>query len=307
MRIRMQPSRRGGFTLIELLVVVSILALLIGLTMAGISRVRAGQHARTTETTVKKLQVAFNQQVVATFDQANDEKHPYFPFALQYCDGDKDRAKSLLAYAYVKRDFPQTFKDATTTYNFGTFVVQPHKAFAKIPTAPSGLTADQESAVLLYIIINDMAKRGTSIDADGSLASSEMVIGNYKAYKDGYGSHIAFRRWYGPFDGADAAELQSAPYVNPKDNLQYGSFDPFDRLGKLKVWPNNGGKQAAAVGVLNSPAGSPPVAFDGLNKVIAVLSSGPDKKFGPAFGGAVGDEQDNFQGYRLARIGNTGN
>ena len=302
MRIRMQPSRRGGFTLIELLVVVSILALLIGLTMAGISRVRAVQHARTTETTVKKLQVAFNQQVVATFDQANDEKHPYFPFALQYCDGDKDRAKSLLAYAYVKRDFPQTFKDATTTYNFGTFSIQPHKAFAKIPTAPSGLTADQESAVLLYMIINDLAKRGTTIDPDGSLASSEMVIGNYKAYKDGYGSHIAFRRWYGPFDGADAAELQSAPYVNPKDP----SFDPFDRLGKLKNW-SNAPSRTAALAVLNSPAGSPPVAFDGLNKVIAVLSSGPDKKFGPAFGGAVGDEQDNFQGYRLARIGNTGN
>ncbi len=304
MRSSTTPSRRDGFTLIELLVVISILSILAALTLAGISRVRAGQHRATTEGTVKKLQIALNQQITTAFEEASKESSVYLPAVTTFCDGDKDRAKALLCYFNAKREFPQTFPE---TKNFitipGVFAFPPHSAFAKLPNTPSGLSPDQESAVLLYLIVTEKANKGTSSTGD-AFASATMTITStsnvdYTVFKDGYGTHLAFIRWYGPYNGGWYGvnpEVQAPPYMNPKDIAQYGSVDRFDPLSKLRTW-GNVGSRTAAQNALNFPAGSPPVQFDGLNKMITVISAGPDKVFGTG---------DDVFGYPLARLGAKG-
>ena len=299
MRSSTTPSRRDGFTLIELLVVISILAILAGLTLAGISRVRAGQYRATTEGTVKKAQIALNQQITIAFEEATKESSVYLPAVTTFCDGDKDRAKALLSYFNAKRELPQTFPEAKAGLILPGFGVYPGlSTFAKIPAGASGLSPDQESAVLLYLIVTEKGNKGTSSTGD-AFASATMAIKSttnveYTVLKDGYGTHLAFIRWYGanPLN----TEVQAPPYVNPKDIAQYGSVDRFDPFSKLRTW-GNAASRTAAQNALNIPAGSPPVAFDGLNKVLTVISAGPDKLFGTG---------DDVFGYPLARLGAKG-
>ena len=310
MRSSTTPSQRDGFTLIELLVVISILAILAGLTLAGISRVRAGQYRATTESTVKKLQVALDQQLRTANEEATKENNRALSSVTTFCDGDKDRAKSWLSFANAKREFPQTFAEAKsamvlTDPSTGAVVFssQASATFARLPPGASGLTADQESAVLLYLIVTEKANKGTSSTGD-AFASATMAIKSttnveYTVFKDGYGTHLAFIRWYGanPLN----PEVQAAPYVNAKIAIK----DPFDPLGKLLPVPNafgaagwsNTSYRNQALAVLTAPVGSPPIAFDGLNKMLTVISAGPDKVFGTG---------DDVFGYPLARLGAKG-
>jgi prepilin-type N-terminal cleavage/methylation domain-containing protein len=305
MRTGHWPSRRGGFTLIELLVVVSILAVLAALTLAGISRVRAGQHAQTTESTVKKLQVGLNQQMVTVLEDAwkRDNSHVQ-PVSSAIGEPDQERGRSFLAYAYTKRTFPMNFAEAKLTFGVGPSANIPsHPAFAQIP-ATSGLSADQQAAALLYIIVHDMSGRGTSIDADSALAGAETTLidpntgREYKVFKDAYGTHITFLRWY----GANPAQvnyqmLQSAPYVNPNDVAANRSRDAFDKLGKLRMPAAQWGSppmRGLTLQALNNQATIPLLDYDGLNKVITVVSAGADKTF---------NTDDDVYGFKLAQFG----
>ena len=299
MRSSTTPSRRDGFTLIELLVVISILAILAGLTLAGISRVRAGQYRATTEGTVKKAQIALDQQLRTANEEATKESSVYLPAVTTFCDGDKDRAKALLSYFNAKREFPQTFPEAKTPLTLPGFGTYPGlSTFAKLTAGASGLTADQESAVLLYLIVTEKGNKGTSTTGD-AFASATMTITStsnveYTVLKDGYGTHLAFIRWYGAIP--QNPEVQAPPYINPKDIAQFGSVDRFDPLSKLRTWGNVGSRSTAQF-ALNLPVGSPPVQFDGLNKMLTVISAGPDKLFGTG---------DDIFGYPLARLGAKG-
>ncbi|HEY2910599.1 MAG TPA: type II secretion system protein [Gemmataceae bacterium] len=317
MRQCRHASHRDGFSLIELLVVISILGILVALTAAGIGRVRLGQQARITDQTLTKLQKGLDLQVIAVIDEAIKESNPNLGSLIPFCDGDKDRAKALLAYAYMKREFPQTFAEARFSMPVGVGL-QPHKAFNTITSNVSGVTPAEEAAILLYIILQEKGNRGQVMPVDDSTNAAQSTIataiGTFKVFKDGYGTPITFQRWMGPGN----PELQNAPYINPKETLNTrtgGSVDPFDRLGKLamlapmivppQTWPKSGVvNRNAALGILNGaapgPAGAPTpgVNFDGLYKMPSVISAGQDLALGTP---------DDVPGYRLVRFGNKGN
>ena len=300
MRPRTQPSPRGGFTLIELLIVIGILAMLAALTMAGIGRVRAGQHKATTEATVKKIQTTLNQQLTTSVEKPSNE---HLNLVQTYCDGDLERAKSFIAYAYTKRDFPQVFVETVYPPSVGGVGLSRHNAFKQIPNTPSGLSADQESAILLYMGVTGKGSKGTGT-TDDAFAGATSTIGNYPVFKDAYGTHIAFVRWY----QAPSGETDQPPYVNLNSG---GLNDPFDRQNRLRPAWSNRTNALNILRTLPTPAGAwipaPFVDFDGRNKVMTVISAGPDKRFGPVFGGAAVDGDDDVYGFRLARFGANAN
>src|SRR5689334_7787299 len=199
MRHGTRPSRRTGFTLIELLVVMAILALLAALTAAGVAAVRTAQMNKATGQTVTKLQKALDQQVRAVVEEATKDTNPHLTALLGYCDGDKDRAKALLTYIYLKWEFPQTFPEATAPTqlldpsNNVVFSLPPRKTFSIVAT--NGAASDQ-AAVLLYLILTEKSNRGTGIAMDDVTSSAQATDGNYKIFKDAYGLPITFRRWF---------------------------------------------------------------------------------------------------------------
>jgi prepilin-type N-terminal cleavage/methylation domain-containing protein len=313
MRYGTRPSRRTGFTLVELLVVMGILALLAALTAAGISSVRTSVMNKATGQTVTKFQTALNQQVRAVAEEANRDTNPHLAALVGFCDGDKDRAKALLTYLYMKWEFPQTFAEATNPVllpaGTGTVLtLPPRKTFAAV--AAGGVSLDEQPAVLLYLILTEKSNRGTGVAMDDATASAQTDIGSYKAFKDAYGTPIVFQRFF------QSPELNAPPYVNPNAKpLNNPLLDPFDRLSidqktaKLANWNlTNPTNQGIALAALNANGG-PAVAFDGRNKVITVIAAGENARsnktspFSPPPAGNDGY----VYGYRLARIGNQGN
>jgi len=144
-----------------------------------------------------------------------------------------------------------------------------------------------------------MSGRGTAIDADTALAGAETAIRDsngreYKAFKDAYGTHIAFLRWYGANPSQTYYQmLQNPPYINPKDTQR----DPFDKLGKLRMPAAQWGTppmRGLTLLALNNQATIPLVDYDGLNKVITVISAGADKTF---------NTDDDVYGFKLAQFG----
>jgi len=299
-----RPPHRGGFTLIELLIVIAILATLAAITIGIVGSVRQGQIAATTEATMKKIQVALNQQQMAVSEEANKANNPHLLLLQPFCDGDAERAKSLTGYVYGKREFPQTFAESRNLVFPPApappiFTFPGHRAFSSIPPGASGLTADQESAVLLYLIVTGKGNKGTGSSED-AFAGATMTLPNttYTVFRDGYATHLAFVRWYGPYNGAFSTlnpEVQQPPFINA--NTAAIRRDPFDPLGRMVPanWPVSGGtNRARALDFLRAPAGSPFVDFDATNKIMTVVSAGPDKAF---------NTPDDLFGYRLAQMG----
>jgi prepilin-type N-terminal cleavage/methylation domain-containing protein len=285
------PARRAGFTLIELLVVIAIMALLAALVASGVSQVRNAQMGKTTDQTVVKLQQGIDRLWRAVVDQSlEDRRNRKLPQqVIKFCDGDQDRAVALWTYMNLRREFPQTFTEATSPVTLPAAYVLPARATFSSATPAGSLTPQEESAVLLYMILSESSSRGVTIAADDVTQSAQKQVKGFTVFTDAWGTPIGFTRF------AQTAELNLPPYAKSGATIK-DSLDPQSKLAQ-NPWPLSGTTNriaaANAVGLTD---------FDSTqNKRITVVAAGADKQFS----GNPLDGDDHY-GYRLIQQGNKG-
>ncbi len=317
--------RRSGFTLLEILVVVGILAILTALVASGIGKVRNGQLSRNTEGTVTKLQQALDLQWKGVIDQCKQDSlgggsSANYKTLKSICGNDNDLTQALWVYLNLKREFPQSFAEATTAITFtdpagsgSSVTLQPRKTFASLAGAsttnastPGGLTCPKdidtvhaEAAVLLFLILSEKGNNGVNFATDDATKGAQTTFGNVKVFADAWGTPISFIRHA---DSSISSEIGQAPYAHAQAQSQAEKLagitptpDPLDPLGKLTKWPFT----LNAFNVINQnvPIPSGGVNF-GVSKLATVISAGPDTIF------AATADFDDIYGYRYRRQGN---
>src|SRR5947209_20225262 len=105
--------RRAAFTLIEMIVVIGIILLLLALNAGAIFRVRETQLEKTTNESLRKIQMGLDGQWKAATDQIRSEKNP--PQAIvdltRNANGQYNpvRAHALHTKLRLRQEFPQSF------------------------------------------------------------------------------------------------------------------------------------------------------------------------------------------------------
>jgi prepilin-type N-terminal cleavage/methylation domain-containing protein len=301
------PARRAGFTLIELLVVIAIMALLAALVASGVGQIRTAQMSRTTDQTVVKLQQGIDQMWKAVVTQAREDRtRKRMPPALVgFCDGDEDRAEVLWVYMNLRREFPQSFAEAQanvpSTGSFGGVVLPPRQTFAN--ATGGSLDAYQQSAALLYLILQESSSRGVTFSMDDVTQGAQKQVGGFPVVTDAWGTPISFVRF------AQTLELNQPPYVPSAASTNL--YDQNDQKRKLWDWTNGTRKPQVQLG-LGDPGTGQPLTFTYSSTNLAgqpiwnrrptVIAAGENKAFE---GDPTGDTDDHY-GYRLMRQGNRG-
>ena len=259
----------------------SILATLV---TVGVGRVKQGQKAKQTEGTLNKIQGALYQQWQAVLDQCvQDRVQNKIPQpVVTFCGGDPDRSVAIWAYAHLKREFPQSFAEATSPVNIGNvWSLPPSNTFTSLMGQPSP-GSQYEAPALLYIILSQKGNRGMIFQADDVTATAQANIGGFAVFKDSWGTPITFIRFL------ENSELSGSEFVNSKilsqdPHMKVSTQDPLDPKGKLyNAWPapapiNRATAQnTLALGVtFNGTVKPANQSFDGTNKIISAIELVP--------------------------------
>lgn len=278
-------GQRAAFTLIELMVVITIIAVIMSLTAGAYFKFIGSQKQSNTVLLAQKISNALKQHWQAVIDQARTETIP--SDVTSWAGNDPERARVLWVKLRLKQEFPISFSEVFTPSGAGNSYVSasdlpPKPSYvdalsqAGITSGTGGLTNEQQSAVLLYLILSQK-RRGMNFEVDKELSSSELVdapgtpAGSLKMIVDAWGNPLAFSRWpTGSAEPVNAGQPQS------------GLNDAQDPRGTLanQSWAttSNNGYTAFITYMHALPAGSTsPTSY---KLVPEVYSAGADKQFG---------------------------
>jgi prepilin-type N-terminal cleavage/methylation domain-containing protein len=112
---RRMMARRAGFTLVEILVVLGIILLLVGLTAAAAFNVMVYQRSSTTETAIRTLDGALDQQWQAVIKKAQTEPISSSTWndllAMAAGNNAERRARLIWVKLRLKQEFPMNFSE----------------------------------------------------------------------------------------------------------------------------------------------------------------------------------------------------
>src|SRR5262249_21150821 len=148
---------------------------------------------KNTEMMLIKVQQGLDKQWRAERDTINElpeDKNPavYAPRLVTFADGGVDRARGVIMFGQRKGRVPQTFQEAVSGVSLPGYSVAALPTFTTRVTVPSGGTPEQESAALLFIILNEKAVRGWSFPADDTTTSAQVDVPvggtSYRMFRD---------------------------------------------------------------------------------------------------------------------------
>jgi prepilin-type N-terminal cleavage/methylation domain-containing protein len=229
---------RHGFTAVEMIVVVTIILVLVSLSAGAIIKVLLYQQRRTTEQTVSKVSMAFNQHWKAVIDAAKTEQ--INPIAGYLANGDERRARVIHILMCLRRDFPMTFVQATLPVsmkdsqgNLLTFGPNPAYVTALQGVNQANYNGEQQSSACLYLALKQR-RMGSNFDPDTGLSSQEVVdVGGIKLIADSWGQPIVLNRW-------PAANGYGSPLLNPGGPQNFNPSAPADSQDPEGLLANSG-------------------------------------------------------------------